>query len=266
MRALGRIGRQEATETFPDSPLVVVAKGALAGFAGTLALTVAVQGAQRVSRHGGNGGRRPEESGAEAGLGAARSLAGRQVQAPFLSQSTEIFVQKVATGLFGASPSGTALAAAGAAMHFAYGGFWGAIYGLLQASLRLPPRLHGVLYGLAEMVVWAAAHAPREMLIGRPTVQAAWGQRLAPALLDWYLGRYGYEPQTVDLPNEQEGDILWRTLPGDPGAHGPYRDREQGADLHMRLRTHPRVLAAAAALSGLMGLAAIGAHIGRNRT
>ena len=119
---------------------------------------------------------------------------------------------------------------------------------------------------IADIVVWAAEHAPREMLIGRPTVQAAWGQRLAPALLDWYLGRYGYEPQTVDLPNEQEGDILWRTLPGDPGAHGPYRDREQGADLHMRLRTHPRVLAAAAALSGLMGLAAIGAHIGRHRT
>jgi len=244
MRALGRIGRQEATETFPDSPLVVVAKGALAGFAGTLALTVAVQGAQRVSRQGGNGGRRPEESGAEAGLGAARSLAGRQVQAPFLSQSTEIFVQKVATGLFGASPSGTALAAAGAAMHFAYGGFWGAIYGLLQASLRLPPRLHGVLYGLAEMVVWAAAHAPREMLIGRPTVQAIWGQKLAPVLLDWYLGRYGY---------------------GDPGAHGPYRDREREADLYMRLRTHPQAVAVAVLLSGLMGLATVSAHMGRHR-
>jgi hypothetical protein len=119
---------------------------------------------------------------------------------------------------------------------------------------------------IAEIVVWAAEHAPREMLIGRPTVQAIWGQRLAPVLLDWYLGRYGYEPQMVDVPNEQEGDILWGTLPGDPGAHGPYRERERGADLQMRLRTHPRELAAAAVLSGLMGLAAIGARRGRHRS
>lgn len=161
MRALGRCRRQEAIETFPDSPLAVVAKGALAGFAGTLVLTVAVQGAQWVSRHGGDSGRRPEESGA--GLGAAQSLAGGQVQPPFLDQSTEIFVQKVATGLFGASLSSTPLAAVGTAMHFFYGGLWGAIYGLLQASLRLPPRLHGVLYGL---VVW---------LIGPVTLVPAMG-------------------------------------------------------------------------------------------
>ncbi|MBW3633521.1 MAG: SDR family oxidoreductase [Chloroflexi bacterium] len=119
---------------------------------------------------------------------------------------------------------------------------------------------------IAEIVVWAAEHAPREMLIGRPTVQAIWGQRLAPALLDWYLGKKGYEPQTAEVPNEQEGDILWETLPGDPGAHGPYRDRERGADLQMRLRTHPRGLAAAVVLSGLMGLAAVGTYRGRHRT
>ncbi len=119
---------------------------------------------------------------------------------------------------------------------------------------------------IAEIVVWAAEHAPREMLIGRPTAQAVWGQRLAPALLDWYLGKKGVESQMVDKPNEQEGDILFGTLPGDPGAHGPYRDRERGADLHMRLRTHPRAVTAAVALSGLAGLATIGARIRRLRS
>ena len=108
---------------------------------------------------------------------------------------------------------------------------------------------------IAEMVVWAAEHGPREMLIGRPAVQAVWAQKLIPGLLDRYLARNGYEAQMVDKPNEQRGrDILFETLPGDPGAHGPYRDRERGPDLQMRLRTHPRV---AAVVAGALTLAAM---------
>ncbi|CAA9586042.1 MAG: 3-oxoacyl-[acyl-carrier protein] reductase [uncultured Thermomicrobiales bacterium] len=127
---------------------------------------------------------------------------------------------------------------------------------LPRQALPVPP-----LYtpeAIAERVVWAADHAPREMLIGRPTVLAVWGQKLVPALLDRYLGKKGYAPQTTDRPNEQHGrDILFATLPGDPGAHGPYRDQERGPDLQMRLRTHPRAVGVALALGGLAGLAAM---------
>ncbi|MDP9374240.1 MAG: SDR family oxidoreductase, partial [Chloroflexota bacterium] len=109
---------------------------------------------------------------------------------------------------------------------------------------------------IADTVVWAAEHRPREMLIGRPTVQAVWGQKFVPGLLDRYLGKQGYQPQMVDRPNDQDGrDILVDTLPGDPGAHGPYPDRERGPDLQMRLRTHPRMAAAAAGLVVLGALA-----------
>ncbi len=109
---------------------------------------------------------------------------------------------------------------------------------------------------IADIVVWAAEHPPREMLIGRPTVQAVWGQKFVPGLLDRYLGKQGYQPQMVDRPNDQDGrDILVDTLPGDPGAHGPYPDRERGPDLQMRLRTHPRMAAAAAGLVVLGALA-----------
>ena len=103
---------------------------------------------------------------------------------------------------------------------------------------------------IAELVVRAAEHPPREMLIGRPTFQAVWAQKLVPGLLDLYLGKYGYESQLIDQPNRQHGDILCETLPGDPGAHGPYRDREQGPDLLMRLTGRPVVR------TGLMGAAA----------
>ena len=109
---------------------------------------------------------------------------------------------------------------------------------------------------IADVVVRAIEHGPREMLIGLPTVQAVWGQKLAPALLDRYLARNGFETQMGVEPNDQRGrDILFAPLPGDPGAHGPYRERERGADLQMRLRPHAKAIAAA---MGLVSLAAYG--------
>lgn len=89
---------------------------------------------------------------------------------------------------------------------------------------------------VAEAVVWAAQHAPRQMLVGLPTVKAVWGQKFIPGMLDRYLSRAGWEPQFIDEPNDQSADILFKTLPGDPGAHGAFRACEQGADLQMRLR------------------------------
>jgi NADP-dependent 3-hydroxy acid dehydrogenase YdfG len=117
---------------------------------------------------------------------------------------------------------------------------------------------------IADMIVWVAAQdePPREMLIGLPTVKAVWGQltlRLLSraGLLDRYLAHAAWEPQLVETPNRQDGhDILWNTLPGDPGAHGPYTDRERGPDLQMRLRTHPRVTKlAGVGVAALLGAA-----------
>lgn len=113
---------------------------------------------------------------------------------------------------------------------------------------------------IADQILWAADHAPRELLIGRPTVQAVWAQKLVPGLLDWYLGKKGWEAQFVNKTNDQDGrDILIETLPGDPGAHGPYQDREQGQDAVMWLSTHPEVVLAsvgtvAAVMIGAFGL------------
>lgn len=69
------------------------------------------------------------------------------------------------------------------------------------------------------------------MLVGRPTVQAVLGQKIAPGLLARYFGKKGWDSQFVDKPNDQQGDILYNTLLGDPGAHGPYTDQENGPDL-----------------------------------
>jgi len=107
---------------------------------------------------------------------------------------------------------------------------------------------------VADAILWAAAHAPREMLVGSPTLEAVWGQKVMPGVLDTYLASAAWEAQFVDEPNEQRGDILFETLPDDPGAHGPYRDRERGADLQMRLRMRPGAVVSTLVVLGV-GLA-----------
>lgn len=104
---------------------------------------------------------------------------------------------------------------------------------------------------VAGAIVWAADHAPRQMLVGLPTLKAVWGQRAIPGLLDRYLASAAWDRQFVDEPNDQRGDILFETLPGDPGAHGRYVDRERGADLQLRLRMRPRIALAGVTLAGL---------------
>jgi NADP-dependent 3-hydroxy acid dehydrogenase YdfG len=90
---------------------------------------------------------------------------------------------------------------------------------------------------IAEAILWAAEHAPREMLVGGPTLKAVWAQKFIPGFFDRYLAKAAWQPQFVDKPNDQQRDILFETMPGDPGAHGPYRDRERGPDVQLRLRT-----------------------------
>lgn len=100
---------------------------------------------------------------------------------------------------------------------------------------------------IAERILWAADHAPRDLPVGIPTVKAIWGQKFFPSLIDRRLGHKGWDSQFVEEPNLQHGqDILFDTLPGNPGAHGPYTDREQPPDLQMKLALHPRAVASAA--------------------
>lgn len=98
---------------------------------------------------------------------------------------------------------------------------------------------------IAAIIVAAAGVRPRQVLVGTPTWRAVLGQRLIPGVLDRYAARAAWESQFVDAPNDQAGDVLFDTLPGDPGAHGPYRDRERGPDLSMRIRSAMLTLTAA---------------------
>jgi short-subunit dehydrogenase len=78
----------------------------------------------------------------------------------------------------------------------------------------------------AKAIYWAAHHRRRELYVGGPTVEAIVGNKIAPSLLDRYLGRTGYDSQQTSEPeNPNRPDNLWKPVPGDHGSHGTFDSR-----------------------------------------
>lgn len=75
----------------------------------------------------------------------------------------------------------------------------------------------------ARAIYWAAHHDRRELYVGWPTVEAIIGNKLAPGVLDRYLGKNGYQSQQTSEPEDpSRPDNLWKPVPGDHGAHGAF--------------------------------------------
>jgi len=75
----------------------------------------------------------------------------------------------------------------------------------------------------ARMIYWAAHHSRRETYVGWPTVEAIVSNKLAPGLLDHYLGKTGFTSQQTSEPEDpNRPDNLWKPLEGDHGAHGTF--------------------------------------------
>jgi hypothetical protein len=108
---------------------------------------------------------------------------------------------------------------------------------------------------IARAVLHVARHPARERWVGWSTVKAIVGQRVAPGLLDRYLGRIGYRAQQTGEPvSPGRPDNVDRPLPGDRGAHGDFDARARGWSTELWLRRRAGWLAAGAvvALAGLL--------------
>ena len=96
----------------------------------------------------------------------------------------------------------------------------------------------------ARAVFWAAHHDRSEVYVGGPTVEAIVGNKIAPRLLDRYLGRTGYGSQQTSEPEQpNRPNNLWAAVDSaeDYGAHGTFDSRahkksyQLWADLHRPL-------------------------------
>jgi NAD(P)-dependent dehydrogenase (short-subunit alcohol dehydrogenase family) len=105
----------------------------------------------------------------------------------------------------------------------------------------------------ARAVVLAAGHPRREIWVGGSTVRALLCNKVAPALLDRYLGRFGYDAQQTDEPADRDRrDNLAEPLPGDRGAHGIFDGEARARSVQFLALAHRRLLATSAAAAGLV--------------
>ena len=112
----------------------------------------------------------------------------------------------------------------------------------------------------ARAVVYAADHPRRKQYwVGSSTVGTLLGQKFAPALLDRYLARTGYdaqqtpEPVPADRPHN-----LWepRDADDDHGAHGIFDAQAHRTDPQQWCSRHPGVASSVAlAATGLLAAA-----------
>lgn len=109
---------------------------------------------------------------------------------------------------------------------------------------RLPgkPRPMGKIFSpelAADAVVYAAGHDEREIYVGSPTVQAIVGNKLFPALGDFYLGKTGYNGQQTDEPAEPgRKDNLWEPVEGMHSVHGGFSGLAHRHSAQYWLATH----------------------------
>jgi NADP-dependent 3-hydroxy acid dehydrogenase YdfG len=110
----------------------------------------------------------------------------------------------------------------------------------------------------ARAIVWAAAHAPRELDVGWPTVFGRLAQGLAPGLMDRYVARTAWSAQqTDDLDADDRPDNLDQAVRANVGAHGTFDAEASSHSPLLWLAVHPLLVTGsvlAAAVAGLAGL------------
>lgn len=106
----------------------------------------------------------------------------------------------------------------------------------------------------AKAIVWAAHHRRREVYVGASTLEAVQGNKVAPALLDKYLARTGYDAQQTREPVDPDRpNNLFEPVPGDHGAHGIFDARAHSSSLQLWETTHRKWVAAGFGIAGALG-------------
>jgi hypothetical protein len=79
---------------------------------------------------------------------------------------------------------------------------------------------------------FVAEHPRRNMWVGLPAAYTVLGNRVAPALLDWYLGRTGVNGQLTDKHGPRHGSNVFEPQDetSDRGAHGMFDESSFSRD------------------------------------
>jgi NAD(P)-dependent dehydrogenase (short-subunit alcohol dehydrogenase family) len=114
----------------------------------------------------------------------------------------------------------------------------------------------------ARGVVFAADHPRRKQYwVGASTVGTLLGQKIAPALLDRYLAKTGYQSQQSGKKADPDRPHnLWKPVDGkdghDHGAHGVFNSQAHGHCVQLWFSHHARLTSSLLAGAGMAGLVA----------
>jgi hypothetical protein len=103
----------------------------------------------------------------------------------------------------------------------------------------------------ARAIAHVAEHPRRTMWVGLPTALTILGNRVAPALLDWYLAKTnvkGQQSPDHDPPGQQHN--TWQPVYGDEvAAHGSFDDKAHSRSPELWFSEHRAAVGAGAALA-----------------
>ena len=131
----------------------------------------------------------------------------------------------------------------------------------------VPPIYHPEV--AARGVVFAADHPRRKQYwVGASTVGTLVGQKIAPALLDRYLAKTGFQSQqTGEKVGPGRPHNLWRPVDGqdgrDHGAHGVFDAQARSRAPQLWFSHHARLFSATAVAATATGVAVVGAWLRR---
>jgi NAD(P)-dependent dehydrogenase (short-subunit alcohol dehydrogenase family) len=113
----------------------------------------------------------------------------------------------------------------------------------------------------ARGIEFLAEHPRRNMWIGLSTAYTVLAERVAPLLLDRYLGRTGISSQMTSRNTSRLGSNLWqpRDDKADQGARGAFSDQSRDNDPQLWLSEHRRGIllgTVATAIAGIAGMTA----------
>jgi NAD(P)-dependent dehydrogenase (short-subunit alcohol dehydrogenase family) len=110
----------------------------------------------------------------------------------------------------------------------------------------------------ARAIVFAAFHRRREVWVGWPTVQAILANKIAPGLIDRYLGRVGYSAQLTEtpLPVDFPGN-LFEPGEGHATSHGRFDAIAKDYSWQIWTDRHRQGVALGALLLGLLGIGSV---------
>jgi len=126
-----------------------------------------------------------------------------------------------------------------------------------KTTLGKHPKPMGAYYQpeVAARAVYFAAHSKRrEIYVGMPSVLAILGEKVAPGLLDRYIGRIGYEGQhTQQVIPENRSNNLWEPIHGPYAAHGAFDQGAKNFSSELWFTMHRKRLLAGGAALGILG-------------